>query len=82
MFLRFGKCYVLRPYISHLKTTCSCIKFTCIKTNVAFLQQVNTFNYLRMADALTLHDLTNTCYQAMERGEMTGTVFYRSQQSI
>ena len=23
----------------------------------------------------TLHDLTNTCYQAMERGEMTGTVF-------
>ena len=30
----------------------------------------------------TLHDLTNTCYQAMERGEMTGTVFYRSQQSL
>ena len=24
----------------------------------------------------TLHDLTNTCYQAMERGEMTGTVFF------
>ena len=23
----------------------------------------------------TLHDLTNTCNQAMERGEMTGTVF-------
>ena len=23
----------------------------------------------------TLHDLTNTCYQVMERGEMTGTVF-------
>ena len=23
----------------------------------------------------TLHDLMNTCYQAMERGEMTGTVF-------
>ncbi len=24
----------------------------------------------------TLHDLTNTCYQAMEHGEMTGTVFF------
>ena len=24
----------------------------------------------------TLHDLTNTCYRAMERGEMTGTIFF------
>ena len=29
----------------------------------------------RHSTETTLHDLTNTCYQAMERGEMTGTVF-------
>ena len=30
----------------------------------------------------TLHDLTNTCYQAMVRGKIAGTFFYRSHQSI
>ena len=25
----------------------------------------------------TLYDLTNICYQAMERGEMKGTVFFK-----